>query len=126
MRLVTMNAINYRLGKRAHGLLCEALRRFDRFTLRGPPEHRKPLREAWTGLGTATAYAPATDRHLMVRLNEPNKGYTRWFSLTDEGARIVQAWLDAGYRAEHVEADQLPPAVWDGVVPRVTGDDPAR
>ncbi len=64
-------------------------------------EKSKGLRDAWTGLGTATAYKPVTDRGLMEHATRPNPGYSTWWRLTDAGVAIVQGWLDVGLDATH-------------------------
>jgi hypothetical protein len=89
-----------KLGKRQREILREALRRYTRF------HNGKPLTQAWTGLGPATTYKPAVDGGYMEIVGEPNPRYNCWWRLTDKGAAIVQAWLDAGQSHETVEATQ--------------------
>mgnify|MGYP001570460100 FL=1 len=95
-----------RLSVRQHGLLCEALRRQTRFNLH---DLKKPLTEAWTGLGLATDYKPAVDAGLMTCATKLNPGYMTWWKLTEPGAKIVQAWIDEGYSYEDIEAGKYPP-----------------
>lgn len=87
-----------REGSNAHWLLREALRRYTRFG------EGKPLTSAWTGLGSASQYKPAVSLGLMECATSPNPGYMTWWRLTERGAAIVQAWLDAGEDYTTVEA----------------------
>ncbi len=96
-----------KLTKRKHWLLCEALRRYCRFHLQ---DLRRPLIDAWTGLGSYTQYKPALDSGLMIYATSPNPGYTTWWRLTEKGAKIVQGWLDTGFTHADIEAGRLPPA----------------
>lgn len=79
--------MNYKLNSRPFALLCEALRRHTRFNLR---DLKKPLSEAWTGLGTYTDYKPAIVADLMTYVHRPNPRCIQWWRLTDRGAAIVQ------------------------------------
>jgi len=87
------------LGKRQELLLREALRRWSRFYKN---EHRS-LTEAWTGLGTATEYAPAVKGGYMELVDKPTPGYQTWWKLTAKGAAIVQEGLDLGITHETIE-----------------------
>jgi hypothetical protein len=94
---------SYKLGESAHDMLCEALRRFECFAVR--QDRRKwtisHLMNAWTGLGSRTTYKWAIDAGLMTvaprTTVQANPGHTSWWSLTEEGARIVLAWHNAGF-----------------------------
>jgi hypothetical protein len=90
-----------RLGTRQYDLLCEALRRYTRF------HAGKPLTSAWTGLGTATEYAPAVRAWLMVPYASIPRANT-WFLLTEKGAAIVKSWLEAGFTYADIEAESGP------------------
>ena len=86
------------LGKNQYLLLREALRRYTRF-------HRdEPLLSAWTGLGSATEYAPVVDSSYMELATQPNPRYQTWWRLTERGANIVLAWLITGEDYHTVEA----------------------
>lgn len=98
--------MNYKLLSKQHTLLCEALRRHTRFNLR---DLKKPLNEAWTGLGTYTDYKPAIVADLMTYVHKPNPRCDQWWKLTDKGAAIVQQWLDQGYTFQDIEAGNRPP-----------------
>lgn len=89
-----------KLGRRQLDLLLEALRRYTRFGIRD----KESLTGAWTGLGSMSTYAPCLNAGLMVCATSPNPGYSTWWRLTEKGARIVQAWLEAGYDYANVEA----------------------
>ena len=97
-----------RIPKHRHWLLCEALRRHTRFNLHGT-DLRKPLTEAWTGLGSYSEYRTVLDAGLMTYATRPNPGYITWWKLTESGAKIVQYWLDQGFTYEDIEADNGPP-----------------
>lgn len=73
-------------------LLREALRRW---RLRPAGEHTggQTLTTAWTGLGSATQYKPATDAGLMECATKLNPGYLTWWRLTEAGAAIVGQWI---------------------------------
>ena len=87
-----------KLYSRQRGLLREALRRYTRF-------HKGELLEqAWTGLGSATEYAPVVNAGYMTVATSPNPGYTTWWRLTERGASIVLAWLITGEDYQSVEA----------------------
>ena len=86
-----------RLGRRQRAILREALRRYCRF-------HKgRTLTRGWTGLGTATDYAPVVRGGYMEVATGLNPGYDTWWRLTAKGAAIVQEWLDAGITHETVE-----------------------
>lgn len=87
----------YKLGAAQHRLLREALRRHICFNL---ADLRKPLTEAWLGLGSYSTYKPAIKAGLMTYVHEPHPGHTQWWKLTELGARIVRAWLDSGLTHE--------------------------
>ena len=86
-----------RLGTRQEAILREACRRYLRF-------HRgSPLTKVWTGLGTATEYAPAVKGGYMARIHDPNRRYLCWWRLTEKGAAIVQEWIDSGLTYQIIE-----------------------
>ena len=87
----------------AYRLLVEALRRYGRFG------EGKSLTEAWTGLGSKTTYKPVLDKGYMEFIHEYHPRCIGWLRLTEKGARIVQAWLDAGYDWKRLEAGDWPP-----------------
>jgi len=91
-----------RLGINQRWLLKEALRRYTRFH----QAEGKALTGAWTGLGTATEYAPVVQAGYMTVATSPNPGYMTWWRLTDKGAEIVQGWLDAGLTYETIESQR--------------------
>lgn len=99
-------SVQRKLTKRQHILLCEALRRHTRFNLR---DLKKPLGEAWTGLGRETEYRPALNAGLMERVHPANFPHLEWWRLTEQGVKIVEGWLAAGFTFEDIEADRLPP-----------------
>ena len=76
--------------------MMEALRRYIRFSMRGDGED---LRTRWTGLGYASEYAPVVNAGWMewVSGSPPAKRCMQWLRLTEEGAKIIQNWIDAGY-----------------------------
>lgn len=78
------------------GLLKEAQHRYMRF-------HRdESLTEAWTGLGTRTAYEPVLEAELMRWVyRRPPTGASGWLRLTETGAKIVQDWIDEEASGEH-------------------------
>ncbi len=86
----------YRLGKRQHGLLVEAMCRYTQF------HADEPLHEAQTGLGTMTEYGPVLQAGYMERADtyKECRGALRWFRLTTKGAMIVQQWLNQGCNYE--------------------------
>lgn len=113
--MTTTTTLPYRLGNVQHGLLCEALRRFECFAVRR--DHRQwaieDLLRAWTGLGTAAEYRPVIDAGLMrgaACTSPPARGCPGWWSLTEAGAQIVLAWHEAGYGCgDGYELEKVPP-----------------
>lgn len=107
MATITLKAREYRL-------MQEALRRY---TMGGRIEQLggDALTEAWTGLGTAAEYRPAVEAGLMEIVpghgGPPAPRVLGWWRLTSKGAKIVQAWLDAGWRSEDYETPCPPSAV---------------
>jgi len=93
-----------RLTEAQHWLLCEALRRFSRFG----KDYDNKITKAWTGLGCYSRYKPALDAGLMTYATSPNPGFMTWWNLTRRGARIVRAWLNAGYTHENIEDGDYP------------------
>ena len=91
-----------RLGKNQLSLLLEALRRYTRFN-----NQNKSITEAWTGLGSASCYAPAVNGGYMQVATSPNPGYITWWKLTEKGAMIVNAMLKEGYDYRHIEGLNL-------------------
>jgi hypothetical protein len=108
-----MNNLPNLTGKQ-HWLLCEALRRYSKFS-----DYKDiALTSAWTGLGSATQYKPALDKDLMTYATTPNPGFMTWFKLTPLGAQYVQAWLDQGYTYEDAESGRLEVETWAQQFPR--------
>ncbi len=68
--------------------LKEALRRFEMFN------RDKTLKDAWTGLGTATDYKLVVKAGLMEHVHGPNPRYLCWWRLTDAGVVRVQEMID--------------------------------
>jgi len=96
--------VKIRLGCRQLNLLLEALRRFTRFVdSEGRRTGGDELTRAWTGLGSASAYAPVVNAGLMTVATSPNPRYSTWWRLTEKGAKVVQHWIDSGYGNENVE-----------------------
>lgn len=80
------------LSQRQKALLEEAKRRY---LLHHADE---PLTSAWTGLGSATEYAPVARTGYMEIATSPNPGYMTWWRLTEKGAAIVSQWLSEDAR----------------------------
>ena len=80
---------------RIRSLLREALRRWQ---LRPPGQHTggQTITIAWTGLGSATQYAPAVEAGYMECATNLNPGHSTWWRLTEDGAAamVVLGWLD--------------------------------
>ncbi len=100
-----------RLTPRREALLREALRRW-RMRPKGDHTGGETLTTAWTGLGSATPYKPATDAGLMECATQLNPGHSTWWRLTDAGAVIVRGWLSLyecavldGLELDHHESD---------------------
>lgn len=103
-----------------HDLLCEALRRFCRFAMLRDSKTVDALTTAWTGLGSARTYRPATDAGLMECATPPlpdNPRHATWWRLTAKGANIVRPWLAAGFTYADIEANKLPPMKTEGDTP---------
>jgi hypothetical protein len=73
-----------KLSQTQMALLMEAARRYARFHM------GEPLTQAWTGLGSATAYKPVVDGGYMEIATSPNPGHSTWYRLTIQGAAIVR------------------------------------
>ena len=105
----------FRLGNAQHGLLCEALRRFECFAVRRDKCRWTPddLLRAGTGLGTRSEYRPVIDAGLMrgaACTLSPAPRCIGWWSLTETGARIVLAWHEAGFGCNNgYELTAIPP-----------------
>lgn len=96
------NETGVKLGNRQKAVLLEAARRW----LTADDHDRKNgLELAWTGLGSATVYAPAVSGGFMVCATSLNPGHSTWWRLTDKGAAVVRRWIDGGLRAEHFRTD---------------------
>lgn len=90
--------MNPQISRRSLPLLLEATRRW---LNADPHERAKGIEDAWTGLGSATDYAPAVRAGLMTVATEPNPGYRTWWKLTPQGAAIAMSWIARGLRLEH-------------------------
>jgi hypothetical protein len=102
----------FRLGNVQHGLLCEALRRFECFAVRRDGRKWTPddLLRAWTGLGTRSEYRPVIDAGLMQIASCTAPRCIGWWSLTETGAEIVLAWHEAGFGCGNgYELTAIPP-----------------
>lgn len=98
-----------------HLLMMEALRRFLKFN-----NQKLPLITAWTGLGYASHYKPVIDAGWMTWISGriPSRRCMGWLRLTEEGAKIVQQWIDAGYtHLKFIERDWEYPFNKDGKLP---------
>ena len=91
-----------RISKRQTGLLLEASRRW---LQADDVDRSRGLTSAWTGLGSASGYRPATDAGLMTCATVLNPGHATWWRLTDKGAEIVRGWIANGLKLEHFETD---------------------
>ena len=94
-----------RLTISQHRLLVAALRRHTRFNL---TDLKKPLTEAWTGLGSKTTYRSVLEAGLMTYATTPNPRYSTWWKLTPSGAVIIAFWHGQGYDFKKIEAGILP------------------
>ena len=81
------------LGVRQKRLLREAARRW-KLTSYGT--NQRKLTEAWTGLGSATEYAPVVRAGYMECATSLNPNCITWWRLTEKGvlALIVLGWLE--------------------------------
>ena len=92
------------LHKDAYYCLVDALVRYKAY------HDGEALTEAWTGLGTMTAYRQAYDEGYMRPLGTaPIPRTHNWWKLTEKGAAIVQAWLDQGYGSDAQPFYELSP-----------------
>lgn len=82
-----------KLGCQQRDLLIEAARRYLMFNY-----NSAPVTESWTGLGSATIYAPVVNAGLMTAVHELHPGTSIWWKLTNKGASIVQSLLDDGLK----------------------------
>lgn len=95
---------SYKLTNSQHGILCEALRRYDRFS------RKEGILTAWTGLGSKATYRSAVDNGYMVSIHgHEHEKYDSWWRLMMEGAAIVCQWINDGFNAKRIEANDLPP-----------------
>ena len=71
-------------------LLREARRRFHRYGC------NDNIRDAWTGLGSATHYKPVFDAGLMEPIHALHPGNSIWWKLTEKGvlAMIMLGWIE--------------------------------
>jgi hypothetical protein len=102
----------FRIPARAFMLLEEALRRYIFYARMrdGKKWNLHDLMYAWTGLGSATTYKPATDFGVMEVATEPNPGYGTWWRLTEAGARILLYWKHCNsFEAKDFEITKSPP-----------------
>ena len=72
------------LSKNQRILLLEAARRYIRFHM------GEPITQAWTGLGSASAYKPVHDAGYMEPATGLNPRAATWWRLTEKGAAIVK------------------------------------
>ena len=88
----------FQLTKRQRQLLKEAHRRWIMSTT------RKPIREVWTGLGSATKYKPVVDAGLMESVHGPHPGNSIWWKLTEKGvlAMILLDWTEGESHEEEI------------------------
>jgi hypothetical protein len=103
------NVIRIELKKNEYRALVEALRRWCSFEHTGG----NTLETAWTGLGTKTNYKDAIEAGLMAFAHPYSKGCMGWLVLTPLGAKIIQKWLDLGFKAEDYEVKTPPPSKID-------------
>lgn len=82
--------------------MVEACRRYTHF------HTGEPILEAWTGLGTATDYNVIQSEGFMTVATKLNPGHDIWWKLTPAGAKIVLAWIEAGYDFEKIEKGIMP------------------
>ncbi len=82
----------YPLGVRQKALLREAARRWENFGRLGGSS----MTEAWTGLGSATEYAPVVKAGLMECATQLNPNCITWWRLTEKGvmALIFLGWIE--------------------------------
>lgn len=98
-----MTATKYSLTAACHGLLCEALRRYEAFAVRrdGKKWTLEDMTDTWTGLGSTADYRAAVSVGLMKhgpRAGTPQRdSHNTWWSLTGAGAEIVLAWHNKGF-----------------------------
>lgn len=83
--------------------LVEACRRYTRFHV------GENLQRAWTGHGTRTSYKGSLRDGMMKLAHDYPPRVICWLQLTEQGAAIVQQWLDAGYDYKRIEAGDSPP-----------------
>ena len=88
-----------------YNLLTEATRRL-KFN---ENDLRKPMTEAWTGLGTKSEYNPCLESGFMTFVSTPRPRVMTWWTLTDKGARVVSYWLGMGYDHHKIEGGECPP-----------------
>lgn len=72
------------LSKNQRILLLEAARRYVRFHM------GEPITQAWTGLGSASAYKPVYDAGYMKPVGALTPRAVNWWRLTAKGAAIVK------------------------------------
>ena len=83
----------YPLGVRQKALLREALRRWE---MHNVGRRDRVITEAWTGLGSATQYAPVVNAGLMECATQLNPNCITWWRLTEKGvmALIFLGWME--------------------------------
>jgi len=97
-----MNNINIieeaKLTKEVKRNLIEATRRYLRFNI-----GRDSLTEGLTGLALWSDCSETISKGYMKLVSTPTRCGYNWLRLTDEGARLVQKWLDAGITLDEIE-----------------------
>ena len=85
----------FSLGVRQKRLLREALHRWD-LRMDGFHTGGETLTTAWTGLGSASEYAPVAKAGLMECATELNPGFPTWWRLTEKGllALVFLGWIE--------------------------------
>lgn len=105
----------YALKSDTHGCLCEALRRFECFAVKGSHGRFRwnlaDIQRAWTGLGYKTEYKQAVADGYMIPLRHQTiqPRCLTWFTLTEKGARIILYWHRKGFKCEDHELKTTPP-----------------
>jgi len=82
------------MTNQAFECLQEAHRRFEQFAVKqdGKKWTMDDLQKAWTGCGFQTEYKDAWKAGLMEPLRKPVARAMSWWTLTEEGAKIVLQW----------------------------------
>ena len=90
----------YSLGVRQKQLLREALRRWKMF---GAKTSDASITTAWTGLGSASQYAPVVKAGYMECATTLNPNCITWWRLTEKGvlALIFLGWIEGDDSEQH-------------------------